>query len=111
TALAAEDVAPDAAHAERVRAVGPRAVSRTVLLRLGRLPEGAVAVAQAVAVLGERPDIAAIAAMAGLGEEAAASALQTLVRAEILRPDEALGFVHPPVRHAVYSEPPGAPRA
>ena len=43
------------AHADAVRAIGPRAVARTVLLRLGRLPESAVAVARAVAVLGEQP--------------------------------------------------------
>ena len=38
-ALADERVTPDAAHAAEVRAIGPRAVSRTVLLRLARLPQ------------------------------------------------------------------------
>ena len=38
TALASEQSCRDAAHAASVRAIGPRAVSRTVLLRLGRLP-------------------------------------------------------------------------
>src|SRR5581483_8568735 len=54
-ARAAEAVAPDDAHAAAVRAIGPRAVSRTVLLRLARMPEPGVAVARAIAVLGEAP--------------------------------------------------------
>ena len=51
--LEAEGVAPDAAHVDAVRAVGPRAVASTVLLRLARLPAAAAAVARAVSVLGE----------------------------------------------------------
>jgi hypothetical protein len=108
TALAAEKVVPDAAHAEAVRAIGPRAVSRTVLLRLARLPAPAAAVARAISVLGEQPGLPAIAALAGVGEDEAAEAIDALVRAEILRSDEA--FVHPLVRDAVYLELPAARR-
>ena len=108
TALAAEHVAPDAEHAASVRAIGPRAVSRTVLLRLARLPEPAAAVARAVAVLGEQAGLPAIAALAGTDEHEAAEAIAALVRAEILRADEA--FVHPLVRDAVYGELPAARR-
>ena len=43
-------VKPDAAHVDVVADIGPRAVSRTVLLRLARLPDEAVSVARAVAV-------------------------------------------------------------
>ena len=42
-ALEAEGVPPDAAHAETVRQIGPRAVSRTLLLRLARLDAAAIA--------------------------------------------------------------------
>jgi hypothetical protein len=90
SALAAEAVAPDAEHASAVRAIGPRAVGRTVRLRLARLPEPAVAVARAVAVLGEHPGLPAIAALAGTDEPSAARAIEALVRAEILRGDEPL---------------------
>ncbi len=103
-ALAAEGVVPDAEHADAVRAIGPRAVARTVLLRLTRLPSSAGAVARAVAVLGEQPGLPAIAALAEVDEATAADAVQALARAEILRPDEPLGFVHPLIRDAVYSE-------
>ncbi|MGZ6606580.1 MAG: AAA family ATPase, partial [Solirubrobacteraceae bacterium] len=41
--LSAERVVPDAEHADTVRAIGPRAVARTVLRRLGRLDSSAVA--------------------------------------------------------------------
>jgi tetratricopeptide (TPR) repeat protein len=110
TALAAEQVTPDAAHAASVRAIGPRAVSRTVLLRLARLPAPAAAVARAVAVLGEQPGLRAIAALAEVDEATAAATLDALVRAEILRAEEPLGFVHPLVRDAIYGELPTARR-
>ncbi len=110
TALADERVTPDAAHAVEVRAIGPRAVSRTVLLRLARLPQAAVALARAVAVLGEQPGLPAAAALAGIGEEQAAEAAGVLAAADILRPGEPLGFVHPLVRDAVYDELPAAQR-
>ncbi len=109
-ALADERVTPDAAHAAEVRAIGPRAVSRTVLLRLARLPQAAVALARAVAVLGEQPGLPAAAALAGIGEEQAAEAAGVLAAADILRPGEPLGFVHPLVRDAVYDELPAAQR-
>jgi DNA-binding SARP family transcriptional activator len=103
-ALSAEGVAPDAAHAGAARAIGPRAVARTVLLRLSRLPDAAVAVARAVAVLGEQPGLPAIAGLGAVDEATAAEAVQALMRAEILRVDEPLGFVHPLIRDAVYNE-------
>ncbi|MDA0179201.1 AAA family ATPase [Solirubrobacter phytolaccae] len=109
-ALAAEQVVPDAAHAASVRAIGPRAVSKTVLLRLARLPAPAVDVARAVAVLGEGPELPALAALAGTTEDVAAETIEALTRAEILRADEPLGFVHPLVRDAVYLELPAARR-
>ena len=110
TALAAERVAPNDEHAASVRAIGPRAVSRTVLLRLARLPEPAAAVARAVALLGEHPSLTAIAGLAETDEDRAGEAIVALARAEILRADEPLGFVHPLIRDAVYHELPAARR-
>ncbi|HEX8648348.1 MAG TPA: AAA family ATPase [Thermoleophilaceae bacterium] len=108
TSLEAEGVAPEAANASLVRDIGPRAVSRTVLLRLARLPAEAAAVARAVAVLGENADVPAVAALAELDERVAAEATASLARVEILRPDPPLSFVHPLVRDAIYRDlPPG----
>jgi DNA-binding CsgD family transcriptional regulator len=107
-ALEAERVSPDASRVDVVRAVGPRAASSTVLVRLARLAHRAVAVARSVSVLGESAELPAVAALAGLDEPAVAAATGELARAEILRPDLPLGFVHPLVRDAVYLElPPG----
>ena len=108
SSLAAEGVRPDAGQAETVRAIGPRAVSRTVLLRLSRLSPAALAVARAVAVLGENAELSAVAALADLDEPAVAEAISALARADILRHEPPLGFVHPLVHDAVYRElPPG----
>ncbi|MEA2437795.1 MAG: hypothetical protein QOF65_2351, partial [Thermoleophilaceae bacterium] len=106
SALEADGVEPDAAHAHVVRDIGQGAVSRSVLLRLARLGPEATAVARAVAVLGEHADLPAIGSLAGIDEQAVAAASAALARTEILRPDRPLGFVHPLVRDAVYHDLP-----
>jgi tetratricopeptide (TPR) repeat protein len=108
--LVADGVQPDADHVHVVRNIGPRAVSRTVLGRLGRLPGEAVDVARAVAVLGDHADLPAIAALAELDEPEVGEAADGLVGADILRPHLPLAFVHPLVRDAVYEDLPPARR-
>ena len=108
-ALEAEGIRPDADQSAVVRAVGPRAVSRTVLLRLARLPADAAAVARAAGVLGESADAA--------GRRRARRARRGRRRRRDPRarargdppPEPPLAFVHPLVRDAVYHEmPPGS---
>jgi DNA-binding SARP family transcriptional activator/DNA-binding CsgD family transcriptional regulator len=106
TALEADGVKPDVEHASVVRQIGQGAVSRSVLLRLERLGEEAVAVARAVAVLGENADLPAIAGLAGLDDQGVAEASAALARAEILLPERPLGFVHPLVRDVIYHDLP-----
>ncbi|MGY1773784.1 BTAD domain-containing putative transcriptional regulator [Blastococcus sp. SYSU D00813] len=107
-ALEAEGVVPDEAHADRVTAIGSRAVSSIVLMRLGRMDDAAGAVARAVAVLGDSAAIPVVARLADLAGEVAAAAVDRLAEGEILRGDRPLGFVHPLVRDAVYASlPPG----
>jgi DNA-binding CsgD family transcriptional regulator len=110
TALAEDGIRPTDAGAVAVRGIGSRAVSRTVLLRLSRLHEQAATVARAVAVLGESSKLPTVAALTGLEEDAVARAAGDLARAEILRPDPPLGFVHPLVRDAVYLDVPAGER-
>jgi DNA-binding CsgD family transcriptional regulator len=106
--LFAEGVSPDAEHVGMVADLGPRAASRAVLLRLARLSDDAVAVARAVAILGDGADLSAVAGLARVDELDAARATGELARAEILRPEPPLGFVHPVVGAAVYRDvPPG----
>jgi DNA-binding CsgD family transcriptional regulator len=103
-ALQAERVPPDAAHLGVVAELGPRAASRAVLLRLARLSADAVSVARSVAVLGDGAELAVVGALAGLDDEAIPVAGRELVRAEILRPEPPLGFVHPLVQASVYRD-------
>jgi DNA-binding CsgD family transcriptional regulator len=102
--LGDDAVPPDAANAGLVHDIGPSAIGRTVLLRLARLPAEAVPVAQAVAVLGESAELPAVAALSEVDEDATAAAIGALARAEILRPERPLDFVHPLVREAVYRD-------
>jgi DNA-binding CsgD family transcriptional regulator len=102
--LQAEHVRPDRAHADAIRDVGPRAVSRTVLLRLARLPADVIPVARAVAVLGDGAGLPAVATVAQTDEHRVAMAAGALADAEILRAETPLGFVHPLVRDAVYHD-------
>ncbi len=103
-AIAVEGTAPTDANADVVSELGPRAASRAVLLRLSRLSPDAGAVARAAAVLDEGFDVASVAALANLDETVAARATGELSQAEILRPSQPLGFVHPLIRAAIYQE-------
>lgn len=106
--LLAEEVreeghSPTAGRASAVRALGPKSVSRMVLLRLRALSRGSVGLARAIAVLGDgaQPDWAA--SLAGLSPEHARPAADELVRIGVLRSD-GLAFTHPVVRNALYED-------
>lgn len=103
-ALVADRVPPDAAHVDLVADLGPKAASRAVLLRLARLSADAVEVARAISVLGDGPEVTIVGALTGLERAGVAAATKELVRAEILRPQSPLGFVHPLVQAAVYRD-------
>ncbi len=102
--LAADQIPPDAAHIDAIAELGPRAVSRAVLLRLTRLSADAVQVARAIAVLGDGPQLPVVAELADLEPSAVAAATRELVHAEILRPEPPLGFVHPLVQAAIHAD-------
>jgi DNA-binding CsgD family transcriptional regulator len=101
-AIAVEGLAPTAANVPRLRELEARAGSRAVSLRLSRLAPEATALAQAVAVLGDDADPRHAAELAGLDEPAASEAAEALVRVDVLRSQQPLGFVHPLIRAAVY---------
>lgn len=101
-AIADEGLAPVEASVPRLRELAARAGSRAVSLRLSRLPPAATALARAVAILGDDADPHQAAALAGLDEPAAAAATGALARADVLRPQPPLGFVHPLIGAAVY---------
>ena len=101
--VAEEQLPPTEEGAAQVGALAPDAVARFVLLRLSRLPEEAVMLARAVAVLGEAP-LADAARLAGLGWQEAPGVAAGLVAAGILADRELLAFSHPVVREVVYTD-------
>ena len=108
--LAAEDVEPTAANVARLRELGPRAASRSVLLRLARLDPHCTEVARAVTIFGEGAFDALLSEFTGLDEKEIADAITKNVHAEIFRPEQPLGFVHPLVREAIYQDIPAGER-
>ncbi|HST41090.1 MAG TPA: AAA family ATPase [Conexibacter sp.] len=109
--LGAEHVRPKAEHVSAVAELGPRALSRAVLVRLARLPEAAALVARATAVLGDDVDLSLVARLAELDHDAAAAAASALVAAELFAEGERVGFMHPLVGAAVYDDVPAHERA
>ena len=110
-ALIADGARPDESAAGRVRSLPPREALRAVLVKLGRLPAAAAALARAVAVLETDVGLRDAAALAGLDERVAVEAADSLVAAGILVADPLLRFVHPLLRAAVYDDIPAARRA
>lgn len=102
--LRGQGLGPSAEQAEAVGRLGPRAVSRAVLLRLSALDADAPALARALAVLGDGASLCEAAELAGVEESRAGAVCDLLVRAAVLRRSERLEFVHPIVRESVYAE-------
>jgi len=100
--IAAEGLAPIEANVPRLHELGARAGSRSVSLRLSRLPPAAATLARAVAILGDGADPRQAAALAGLDEQTASEAAGALARVDVLRSQPPLGFVHPLIGAAVY---------
>ncbi|RPE37346.1 transcriptional regulator [Streptomyces sp. Ag109_O5-1] len=84
-----------------VEEAGISAVSDLVLARLDRLPPAAGDVVRAIAVLDGGASLPAVAAFAELSERDVASATAVLVRAEVVRDQYPLAFVHPLAAEAV----------
>jgi DNA-binding CsgD family transcriptional regulator len=110
-AARAGEIPPTAESVARVEELRPETVSRSVLVRLGRFPDAAAALARAVAILGDGVSSLRAAALAGLEPDEAATAADVLSEAAILAPGGALSFAHPLIRAAVYADIPEGQRA
>jgi DNA-binding CsgD family transcriptional regulator len=100
-----------AASAERIRALAPEGVARSVLVRLGRLPAEAAALACCVAVLGGEAELRHAAALAKIDLERALAAADALTAAGLFEAARPLRLVHPVIRAALYGELPAGERA
>src|SRR3954454_7072158 len=109
--LRTEGITPTAAAAADVLNVTPKTVSRTVLLRLARLPSAALNLAQATSVLGDGADLRDAAALAGIDTLAAAEGADLLADVGLLASERPLSFVHPLTRAAIYNDLPLAKRS
>jgi DNA-binding CsgD family transcriptional regulator len=89
-----------ASEADDVRVTVPGTVARTVTARIRRLSDGALAVARAIAVLGDATSVRRVAALSGLTADAAAAELEVLARADLIDPAEGR-FIHPMVLEIV----------
>ena len=106
--LAADASPGTAAEAAHVRELAPATIGRAVLVRLGRLPDPAPRLAQAVAVLGDDAEPGQAAELVGIDGGAASEAADVLAAAGILEPGRPWRFIHPLVRNAVYADLPHA---
>ena len=101
-ALASDGVEPSAEEAARVAQLGPYTVAQATLVRLARRPEGCLALAHAIAVLGGDAQLPRAARLAGLEESEALDALDALVAAGLVRTHRRIEFLHPILRAAIY---------
>ena len=100
-----EDVSVDA-----IAAMGPPSVASFVAARLRRRSPTAGAVARTLAILGDDASLADIAEVAGVGNRAAADAVDALIDAELLYPGLPPRFVHPIIQQALHDSIPPAGR-
>ena len=103
--LAADGVAPDEAAAARLSAFGPEQVARWVERQLARLPDGAAALALAVAILGSGAPLRHAGALARLDHERASAAADALRAAGLLDDGGDLALAHPLIAGALYTKP------
>ena len=102
--VAREKLPPRADQAHRLLELGPQVVGRAVALRLARLPEGAVALIEAAAILGDGAELREAGVLAGLDDAATANAARVLLRSDLLIRDDPIEFFHPVVRSAIYED-------
>ncbi|MGE4427089.1 MAG: AAA family ATPase [Solirubrobacteraceae bacterium] len=109
--LQADGLDAHTADPAAVELLGPSAVARALLLRIGRLPASCARVARSAAVLARHAEPRHVAAVAGLDTAATGAAIDALVAAEILRSGSPCEFLHPTMRAAVHDDTPPSARA
>jgi DNA-binding NarL/FixJ family response regulator len=101
--LVADEIEPSEDVASRLSAFGPEQVARSVGRQLSRLPEGAAALARAVAVIGSGAQLRHAARLARLEQPEAARLADDLRAAGLLDEGDELAVAHPLVEGALYA--------
>ncbi|MFZ0088045.1 MAG: AAA family ATPase [Solirubrobacteraceae bacterium] len=91
-------------RAAAVLDVVPQNVTAAVRARIDRLAPPASEFADALGVLGDGASLRHVAQAAGLSDQAAATAADALIAADILASTRPLRFLHPLIRSAVYEQ-------
>ncbi len=105
-----DDLAPGLTP-ERIRELGTAALARAAVFRLLRLGPRAVALAEALGVLGEQSPLLLVGRLAGLPLPEAGVAADELAAEQLITAGAELEFVHPLIGQSVYAEIPPARRA
>ena len=95
---------PTADQAGRLEELRPEALNRTLLARISRLGPGAPHVATSVAILGTDAEFGHVTRLTGMDTDTVSTALDGLRREGILTTNGRIGFVHPLIRAAIYSD-------
>ena len=103
-ALLTDGIGSTAEATTTVSEMAPHSIARVTLFRLGRLSADAVGLARAIAVLGSDAHLPRVAAIAGLDERRALTALDALDAAGVVQIDVTLAFSHPIVQASIYEE-------
>src|SRR5215207_5880198 len=101
-ALSEAGVAPTADQVAAIWQRAPQIMASFVAPRLRHLPEAAVSLVRAVALLGSGAQLRHAAALAGVSPEQAADAADALAAAELLASGRPLRFTHPLVGQAIF---------
>ncbi|MGN6722946.1 MAG: AAA family ATPase [Marmoricola sp.] len=88
-------------RSEVVEGLAPKAIVRSVVMNLGRLEPGAVAVAQACAVLGDGTSLSRVAQLADLDLTTTARLADALADAGVLAHEPVPSFTHPILHSAI----------
>jgi class 3 adenylate cyclase/DNA-binding CsgD family transcriptional regulator len=98
--LRREGIDPKAREADRVADLQPDRVARSLTVRVGRSGSAAGKLAPAIALLGDGAELSLAGELAGLESDAAAEALDGLVREGVLVHDLPPRYAHPLLRTA-----------
>lgn len=100
--VVAQELSPTEATARSIGSLAPSGVAAVTTVRLARLPEACRALAESVAVLGDRSAVATVAALAGIDADTALAGIAALVDAGLLVSDGTeVSFQHGIVRATV----------
>lgn len=102
--MAAREVQPVESSVPRIRLLTPDLLAWDIRRHISQLPEDAVALAGAVAVLDARAEPRHSAAVAGLKEREVSEAIGCLRDAQILRAGVPYSFWSPIARHVIYAD-------